>query len=170
MLRDTQIRSIHEMEELKRAQELRVDEFSVQKLRHGQAYCTRAHITDTGIAGWNERHERFLRIPRRRIDLQWKNDPTIPVNRQLVVPSPRGLLSRDQSLRPDTWNLLGTSGNVFDSSRAPIDSSSTPYRGRLHSCNLNGTDGDPVRPSTARPVAGSEERNRVSEAFMKWEN
>ena len=32
-LRDTQIRSIHEMEELRRAQELRVDEFSVQKLR-----------------------------------------------------------------------------------------------------------------------------------------
>ena len=32
-LRDTQIRSIHEMGELKRGQELRVDEFTVQKLR-----------------------------------------------------------------------------------------------------------------------------------------
>ena len=32
-LRDTQIRSIHEMGELKRAQELQVDEFSVQKMR-----------------------------------------------------------------------------------------------------------------------------------------
>ena len=32
-LRDTQIRSIHEMQELRRAQELRVDGFSVQKLR-----------------------------------------------------------------------------------------------------------------------------------------
>ena len=32
-LRDTQIRDIHEMRELKRAQELRVDEVSVQKLR-----------------------------------------------------------------------------------------------------------------------------------------
>ena len=32
-LRKTQITSIHEMGELKRAQELRVDEFSVQKLR-----------------------------------------------------------------------------------------------------------------------------------------
>ena len=31
-LRDTQIRSIHTMGEMKRAQELRVDEFSVQKL------------------------------------------------------------------------------------------------------------------------------------------
>ena len=32
-LRETQIRSIHEMGEMKRAKELRVDEFSVQKLR-----------------------------------------------------------------------------------------------------------------------------------------
>ena len=31
-VRDTRIRSIHEMEELRRAQELRVDEFSVQKI------------------------------------------------------------------------------------------------------------------------------------------
>ena len=33
VLRDTQIRSMHELGEMKRAQEQRVDEFSVQKLR-----------------------------------------------------------------------------------------------------------------------------------------
>ena len=33
VLRDTQIRSMHEMGDMKRAQELRVDEVSVQKLR-----------------------------------------------------------------------------------------------------------------------------------------
>ena len=33
MLRDTQIRGMHEMGEMKRAQERKVDEFSVQKLR-----------------------------------------------------------------------------------------------------------------------------------------
>ena len=41
-LRDTRIRNIHEMEELKRAHEMRVDEFSVQKLtgiaRKGELY------------------------------------------------------------------------------------------------------------------------------------
>ena len=36
-LRDTHIRSIHEMGELKRAQELRVDDFSMQKLRESHA-------------------------------------------------------------------------------------------------------------------------------------
>ena len=33
VLRDTQIRKIHEMEEMKRAQEQQIDEVSVQKLR-----------------------------------------------------------------------------------------------------------------------------------------
>ena len=36
-LRDTRIRNIHEMEELRRVQEMRVDEFSVQKLRQSHA-------------------------------------------------------------------------------------------------------------------------------------
>ena len=69
-----------------------------------------------------------------------------------IVPSPRGMLSRDQSLRPDTWNLLGASGNVFDSPLAPVDSSSTLYRGMIHSWNVNATDGDPVRPSTENEI------------------
>ena len=56
-----------------------------------------------------------------------------------VVPSPRGVLSRDQSLRPDTRNMLGTSGNFIDSPLAPIGSSSTLRRGMLHSWNLNVT-------------------------------
>ena len=34
-------------------------------------------------------------------------------SQQAIVPRLRGMLSRVQSLRPDTWNLLGTSGNVF---------------------------------------------------------
>ena len=40
-----------------------------------------------------------------------------------VVSSIRTMPSRVQSLRHDTWNLFGTSGNVFDSRRAVINSS-----------------------------------------------
>ena len=40
-LRDTPIRNIHEMEEVKRAQELRVDEFSVQKSRESHEIIQR---------------------------------------------------------------------------------------------------------------------------------
>ena len=52
-----------------------------------------------------------------------------------IVPSLGGMLSRDQSLRPETWNLLGTSGNVFDRPCVLINSSSTPYQGMLHCWN-----------------------------------
>ena len=45
--RDTRIRSIHEMEELRRAQELRVDEFSVQQLRESHDTIQRTHFTST---------------------------------------------------------------------------------------------------------------------------
>ena len=47
-LRDTQIRSIHEIGELKRAQELRVDEFSVQTLResHHKIHKLNSHIQE----------------------------------------------------------------------------------------------------------------------------
>ena len=87
---------------------------------------------------------RLKGVPRFRITLQWK---IFPRPQPTVVPSPRGMPSRDQSLRPDTWNLLGTSGNVFDNPPAPIDSASTPHTGMLHSWNQS---------ATARPVAGSE--------------
>ena len=46
-----------------------------------------------------------------------------------VVPSPRGMLSRDQSLRSDVWNSPGTSGNVF---AGPSASFSTNFTGMLH--------------------------------------
>ena len=77
-----------------------------------------------------------------------------------VVPSPCGMPSRDQSLRSDTWNVLGTPGNVFGSPRAVIDWSSTPDQGMLHSWNQSATGGNPVRDRTGKPVASCEERNR----------
>ena len=70
------------------------------------------------------------------------------------------MLSRDPSLRPDTWNLSGTSGNVFDSPHAVIDSSSTPFQGMLHSGSQSATGENLVRESTGKPVAGGEERKR----------
>ena len=70
------------------------------------------------------------------------------------------MLSRDQSLRPETWNLLGTSGNVFDSPRATINSSSTPYQGMLHSWNQSAAGENPVRDSAGKLVARTEEGNR----------
>ena len=46
-LRETRIRNVHEMGEMKRAQELRVDEFCVQKLRESHDTIQRLTSTDT---------------------------------------------------------------------------------------------------------------------------
>ena len=51
-------------------------------------------------------------------------------------------------------------GKRFSQSTSTNDSSSTHYRGMLHSWSLNAVDGDPVRPSTGRPVGRSAEQNR----------
>ena len=96
----TRIRNLHEVEELKRAQEMQIDEFFIHKFKE-------SHAT--------------------------------------IVPSFGGMLSRDPSLRHDTRNLFGTSGNVFNSPRAVVDSSSTPYQGMLHSLNQSTTGENPVR-------------------------
>ena len=75
-----------------------------------------------------------------------------------AVPSPQSMLSRDQSLRSDTWNLSGTQGNVVGNPRAVIDPSQTPYQGILHSTNQSATGGIPVQWSSGRLVAKGEEQ------------
>ena len=68
------------------------------------------------------------------------------------------MLSRDQSLQSDTWNLSGTQGNVFGHPRAVIDSSQTSYAGILHFMNQIATGGNPVQKSTGTLVAKGEEQ------------
>ena len=60
-LRDTRIRNILEVEELKRAQELRVNEFSV-KIERTSWHDTETHSTNTRVAREGELHEWFWRI------------------------------------------------------------------------------------------------------------
>ena len=76
----------------------------------------------------------------------------------IVVPSPRSVLSHDQSLRSDAWNLSGTQGKVFGNPRAVIDSLETPYQGILHSLNQSATGGNTLQKSTGRPVSKGEEQ------------
>ena len=110
-LRDSQIRNIHEMEEMKRAQELRVDEVAVQRSR--------------------ENHEEIQRLTSQMPEIQDQmnsmNDlgefqevesnhggrlsyvPSQPA----TLPSYRSMLSRDKRLPLDTWNASGPQENVF---------------------------------------------------------
>ena len=123
VLRENQIRSIHEVGELKRAQELTSH---IQELQERMSYMNDSREFQDVESICSGRLSHVL------------SQPT-------VVPSPCGMLSRDPSLRPDTWNSLGTTGNFLDSPRAVIDPSSTPYQGMLHSWNQSATGENPVR-------------------------
>ena len=92
---------------------MRIDEFSRHELRESEA--TFLELTSPK----QELQDRvnFMHDSREFQDVESicsgkiSHVPSQPT----IVPSPCGTLSRDQSLRPDTWNLLGTSGNVFGS-------------------------------------------------------
>ena len=94
-LRDTHIRNIREVEELKRAQKMRIDELSMHKLT-SQIQELQERINY--LKGSGEFHDVESICSGKLSDV-----PSEPA----IVPR-----SRDASLRHDAWNLLGTSGNV----------------------------------------------------------
>ena len=121
-LREAHIKSLHEMEELKRVQELRIDEFSRRRLIENQ---------DTIL-------ELTARIQEQQNEINCMNDSRefkdaesvrsglshVPSQPALFPPyrDPGGLRSRNDK-PPDIWNTHGISGNVFVN---PPASSSSP--------------------------------------------
>ena len=111
------------------AQELRVDEFSLQKLR--------------------ESHETIQRLTSQVQELQermhYLNDSgefqeeesnfcgkfSHVSSQQARIPSPRSMQSCHKRLPPDTWNRSGSKANVFANPLSTLESSQTPYRGTL---------------------------------------
>ena len=71
VLRDTQIRSMHEMGEMKRAQELRVDEVCA-KIDRKSWDNTKAHFPVAANARADEFHQWFGRISKSGIKSQWE--------------------------------------------------------------------------------------------------
>ena len=136
-LRDTRIQTVHGMEELQRAQEMRVSH--IQELQERANYMIDSKEFQDFESNCSGKSSHV---------------PSQPA----VVPSPRSMLSRDRSMPRDTWNLSGAQGNVFGNPRSMFDSSQTPYPGILHSTNPSVTGGIPVQISTGRPVARSEEQ------------
>ena len=149
-LRDTQIRSIHEMGEMKRAQELRADKFSVQKLRESRDTTQR-------LASQIQELQERVNCMNDSGDLQGV-EPNYSGNFS-HVPSQRAVMqSRGKRLPLDTWNLSEPQGNTFGNPSPMFDSSQTSYQGILHSTNPSATGAVPVQGRTGTPVAGGEER------------
>ena len=120
-LRDTRIRTIHSKEELKSAQEVRVDEFSMHATI--QELTSQIQELQEMVNCMNDSRE--FQNTESTCSGKLFHGPSQPA----VVPGPRSMLSRDQSMPPNTWNLSGTQGNTFGNPRAMLDSSQIPYQG-----------------------------------------
>ena len=70
------------------------------------------------------------------------------------------MLSREYCQRLDTRDLLGTSGKVFENPSAPVESSTSIYRGVLHGRNHITTFDGSVFSSTGKLVTKSEDVNK----------
>ena len=131
VLRETQIRSIHEVGELKRTQEMRMDEFSRNELR--ESHATIQELTS--------------QVQELQETMNYFGDSRECQDIESIC---RSLLSRDQSLRSETWNVSGTQGNFLGNRRAVIVSLQIPYQEILHSTNPSATGGNTVQKSTRR--------------------
>ena len=117
-LRDTQIRSMHEMGELKRARESRVDGFSIQKLR--ESHETMQRLTPQV----QELQERMNYLNDsgefQEGDSNYSGKISRVSSQPARIPSPRSMLSCDKRLPPGTWNWSGSQENVFANPRSTL--------------------------------------------------
>ena len=131
VLRDTQIRSMHEMGEMKRAQELRVDEVSVQKLRENhetiQKLTPELQEMQEQMNSMNDLGE-F-----QEVESNCSRTLSHVSSQPAMIPSSRSMLSRDTRLSLDTWNISGLQGNVFCNQLSTFDSLRDHPQG-IHPC------------------------------------
>ena len=110
-LRDTQIRSKHEMGKLKRAQVQQVDEFSVQKLRENRETIQQLTFQ------LQQMHEQMNSMSSsgefQDIESNYSGRLSHVSSQPVMIPGSRSLLSRDKRLPFDTWNQSGVQENVF---------------------------------------------------------
>ena len=96
VLRDTQIRSMHEMGEMKRAHELRVDEVSVQTLRENH------ETTQKLTSQLQEMQEQMNSINDsgefQEVESNYSGRLSYVSSQPAMTPSSRSMLSRDKRL------------------------------------------------------------------------
>ena len=151
-LRETHIKSFHEMEELRKVQELRVDEFSRRRLIGNQEtineLTARIQELQNEVNCMNDSRD-FQDAESVRSGLSHvpRQPASFPSHRD-----PGGLLSRNNQ-PPDISKSQGFSGNVFANPRA---SSSSPCPGGFTHWISNVTEDTLVLTSTGGPVTCGE--------------
>ena len=117
---DTQIRSMHELEKMKRAQVQQVDEMSIQKLRENhetiQQLTSQLQQLQEQMNSMNGSGE-F-----QDIESNYSGRLSHVSSQPEMIPCSRALLSRDKRLPLDTWNQSGVQENVFGNQFSTFDS------------------------------------------------
>ena len=111
VLRDTEIRSVHVMGEMKRAQELRVDDVSVRKLRENHE--TIQQLTSQLQEMQEQMNSKSDSGEFQEVASNYRGRLSYVSSQPAMIPSSRSMLSRDKRLPLDTWNTSGLQGNVF---------------------------------------------------------
>ena len=139
---------------MKRAQELRVDDFSVRKLREKvmRQYKGSLHKCRKCKSRW------ILWMIQGNFK-KW-NRITVGDCLPAAVPSSCSMLSRDKRLPIGTWNTSGLQENVFCNQFSTVDSSRNHYQRIHHSTTPGDTWSVPVHIGTRTPVARDEDLNR----------
>ena len=137
-LRETQIRNFHEMGDMKRAQELRVDEFPVQKLR--------------------ESHETKHRLTSQLQEMQKQMNSTKDSGDfQSGIESQWEIVSISQSTSSDSkFSFCAEPRYTFTT----FDSSQNHFQGTRHSTTPGAAGSIPVHIGTGLPVARDEDLTR----------
>ena len=110
-LRETQIRNKHEMGELKRAQELQVDEFSVQNLRESQETIQR--LTSQMREMQEQMHSLSDSREFQEVESNHSGRLSYVPSQPAAIPSSRSILSRDKRLPFDTMEYMWITGKRF---------------------------------------------------------
>ena len=110
VLRNTQIRNMHEMGEMKRPQELRTDEVSVQKLRENHE--TVQQLTSQ-LQQMQEQNSMNDSGDFQDVESNYNGRLSHVSSQPAMIPSSHAMLSRDDRLPLDTWNQIWIAGKLF---------------------------------------------------------
>ena len=157
-LREAQIQNILEMGEMKRAHELRVDEFFVQKSREShetiQRLTSQLQEMQEQMNSMNDSGE-FQEVESNHSG-RLCYVPSQPAR----LPSSRSMLGCDKRMPLDTWNMSGPQENVFGESFSTFDSTRNLCQGIHHSTTPGDAGSVPVHIGTETLVAREEDRIR----------
>ena len=163
VLRNTQIRKMHEMGEIKRAQERRIDEVSVQKVRENRE--TIQNLTSQLQQMQEQMNSMSDSGEFQEVESNYSGRLSHVSSPPAMIPSSRSMLSRDKRLPLDTWNQSGLQENVFGNQFSTFDSP-RDHPQRIQSVDVQRNRGAAPEAERTKTSHTSEDRQNQDTQFQ----